>query len=66
MESCCEMPDAMDRPDGIILFTFAVIPMLNHSGGMQMFNAEVSRYYARQNPSTNIADCQEFVVKAHI
>lgn len=26
---------------GIILFTLAVIPMLNHSGGMQMFNAEV-------------------------
>lgn len=27
---------------GIILFTLAVIPMLNHSGGMQMFNAEVT------------------------
>lgn len=27
---------------GIILFTVAVIPMLNHSGGMQMFNAEVT------------------------
>lgn len=27
---------------GIILFTIAVIPMLNHSGGMQMFNAEVT------------------------
>lgn len=26
---------------GIILFTLAVIPMLNHSGGMQMFKAEV-------------------------
>lgn len=25
---------------GIILFTLAVIPMLNHSGGMQMFKAE--------------------------
>lgn len=27
---------------GIILFTLAVIPMLNKSGGMQMFNAEVT------------------------
>ncbi|MDE5987814.1 MAG: TrkH family potassium uptake protein, partial [Duncaniella sp.] len=27
---------------GIILFTLAVVPMLNHSGGMQMFNAEVT------------------------
>lgn len=27
---------------GIILFTLAVIPMLNHSGGVQMFNAEVT------------------------
>lgn len=27
---------------GIILFTLAVIPMLNSSGGMQMFNAEVT------------------------
>lgn len=27
---------------GIILFTLAVIPMFNHSGGMQMFNAEVT------------------------
>lgn len=27
---------------GIILFTLAVIPMFNHSGGMQMFNAEAS------------------------
>ena len=27
---------------GIILFTLAVIPMLNYSGGMQMFNAEVT------------------------
>lgn len=27
---------------GIILFTIAIIPMLNHSGGMQMFNAEVT------------------------
>ena len=27
---------------GIILFTVALIPMLNHSGGMQMFNAEVT------------------------
>ncbi|MCF0220003.1 MAG: TrkH family potassium uptake protein [Muribaculaceae bacterium] len=27
---------------GIILFTLAVTPMLNHSGGMQMFNAEVT------------------------
>lgn len=27
---------------GIILFTLAVLPMLNHSGGMQMFNAEVT------------------------
>lgn len=27
---------------GIILFLLAVIPMLNHSGGMQMFNAEVT------------------------
>lgn len=27
---------------GIILFTIAVIPMLNSSGGMQMFNAEVT------------------------
>ncbi len=27
---------------GIILFTLAVIPMLNSQGGMQMFNAEVS------------------------
>lgn len=27
---------------GIILFTLAVIPSLNHSGGMQMFNAEVT------------------------
>ena len=27
---------------GIILFTLAVIPMLNHSGGMAMFNAEVT------------------------
>ena len=27
---------------GIILFTLAVFPMLNHSGGLQMFNAEVT------------------------
>lgn len=27
---------------GIILFTLAVLPMLNSSGGMQMFNAEVT------------------------
>lgn len=27
---------------GIIIFTLAIIPMLNHSGGMQMFNAEVT------------------------
>lgn len=27
---------------GIILFTLAIIPALNHSGGMQMFNAEVT------------------------
>ncbi len=27
---------------GIILFTVAVVPMLNSSGGMQMFNAEVT------------------------
>lgn len=27
---------------GIILFTLAVLPMLNHAGGMQMFNAEVT------------------------
>ncbi len=27
---------------GIILFTLAVIPMLNNNGGMQMFNAEVT------------------------
>ena len=27
---------------GIIIFTLAVIPMLNSSGGMQMFNAEVT------------------------
>lgn len=27
---------------GIILFTIAVVPMLNTSGGMQMFNAEVT------------------------
>ncbi|MBD5301826.1 MAG: TrkH family potassium uptake protein [Bacteroides sp.] len=27
---------------GIILFTLAVVPMLNTSGGMQMFNAEVT------------------------
>lgn len=27
---------------GIILFTLAVVPMLNHTGGMQMFNAEVT------------------------
>lgn len=27
---------------GIILFTIAVVPMLNSSGGMQMFNAEVT------------------------
>lgn len=27
---------------GIILFTLAVIPMLNYAGGMQMFNAEVT------------------------
>lgn len=27
---------------GIILFTLAILPMLNHSGGMQMFNAEVT------------------------
>lgn len=27
---------------GIILFTLAVLPMLNHEGGMQMFNAEVT------------------------
>lgn len=26
---------------GIILFTLAVIPMLNHSGGMQLFNARL-------------------------
>jgi trk system potassium uptake protein TrkH len=27
---------------GIILFTLAVVPMLNHSGAVQMFNAEVT------------------------
>lgn len=27
---------------GIILFTLAILPMLNSSGGMQMFNAEVT------------------------
>jgi len=27
---------------GIILFTLAVLPMLNSSGGMQMFNAEIT------------------------
>lgn len=27
---------------GIILFTLAVVPMLNNSGGMQLFNAEVT------------------------
>lgn len=27
---------------GIVLFTLAIIPSLNHSGGMQMFNAEVT------------------------
>lgn len=27
---------------GIILFTIAIVPMLNSSGGMQMFNAEVT------------------------
>lgn len=27
---------------GIILFTLAVVPMLNYSGGMQLFNAEVT------------------------
>ena len=27
---------------GIILFTIAVIPMLNHSGGLQMINAEMA------------------------
>ncbi|MDE7470115.1 MAG: TrkH family potassium uptake protein, partial [Paramuribaculum sp.] len=27
---------------GIILFTLAVLPSLNYSGGMQMFNAEVT------------------------
>ncbi len=27
---------------GIILFTLAVLPSLNHAGGMQMFNAEVT------------------------
>lgn len=27
---------------GIILFTLAVVPMFNHSGGIQMFNAEVT------------------------
>ncbi|MDE7411162.1 MAG: TrkH family potassium uptake protein [Paramuribaculum sp.] len=27
---------------GIILFTLAILPMLNHSGGVQMFNAEVT------------------------
>ncbi|MGM9804284.1 MAG: TrkH family potassium uptake protein [Muribaculaceae bacterium] len=27
---------------GIILFTLAVLPMLNHSGGVQLFNAEVT------------------------
>lgn len=27
---------------GIILFTLAVLPMLNHQGGMQLFNAEVT------------------------
>lgn len=27
---------------GIILFTLAVLPMLNHQGGIQLFNAEVS------------------------
>lgn len=27
---------------GIILFTLAVLPMLNHQGGIQMFNAEVT------------------------
>lgn len=27
---------------GIILFTLAVVPMLNHSGGLSLFNAEVT------------------------
>lgn len=27
---------------GIILFTLAVVPMLNHQGGIQLFNAEVT------------------------
>ena len=27
---------------GIILFTLAVVPMLNYAGGMQLFNAEVT------------------------
>ena len=27
---------------GIILFTLAVVPMLNYQGGMQLFNAEVT------------------------
>ncbi|MCI6893338.1 MAG: TrkH family potassium uptake protein [Bacteroidales bacterium] len=27
---------------GIILFTLAVLPMLNHTGGVQLFNAEVT------------------------
>ena len=27
---------------GIILFSLAVLPMLNHAGGMQLFNAEVT------------------------
>lgn len=27
---------------GIILFTLAVLPMLNYSGGMQLFNAEIT------------------------
>lgn len=27
---------------GIIIFTLAIIPMLNYSGGMQLFNAEVT------------------------
>lgn len=27
---------------GIILFTLAIMPMLNHQGGIQLFNAEVS------------------------
>lgn len=38
---------------GIILFTLAVIPMLNKQSGLQLFNRRGDRSDTRENPSTH-------------